>query len=409
MNRISPLLSTVFLAVLTICARAQIQTGYWKGELQRQGNLAVPVVFAFDKANLYFLNAGEKIEVANLTFKEDSVFFAMPVFESIFKAKKISEHELSGEWWKGSADGWSIWKFQARAATDSLRFGKGEDNGVDISGKWAFDITRTNGTHRQAIGEFASVEKATITGTVRTPSGDYRYMDGIVRNDSLLIATFDGSHAFFMMAKLADSNTLSGGVFYTGGWPTETFTAVKNDQAALAQTDVIGEIGDNLPVLSFCFYDLDGKKVCLSDEPYQHKAIILQMMGSWCPNCMDETAWLSKWHATNKPNDVEIIAVAYELSEDFNRSAKSLDKFRKKFDVPYAMLISGARVADKQKTSKTLKGPPEIDIFPTTLFLNKQHRVVAAHSGFYGPASPDAFQEFQASFDQHLQLARQSR
>ena len=235
MNRIPQLLIVAFLAGLTICAQAQIQTGYWKGELQRQGNLAVPVVFAFDNATLYFINAGEKIEVVDLTFKHDSVFFAMPVFESIFRLKKINEYELSGEWWKGAADGWSIWKFRARAASDSLRFGKGEAIGVDLSGKWAFDITRTNGTHRQAVGEFESAEKAGITGTVRTPSGDYRYMDGIVRNDSLLIATFDGSHAFFMMAKIADANNLSGGVFYTGGWPTETFTATKNDYAALPE------------------------------------------------------------------------------------------------------------------------------------------------------------------------------
>jgi thiol-disulfide isomerase/thioredoxin len=44
----------------------------------------------------------------------------------------------------------------------------------------------------------------------------------------------------------------------------------------------------------------------------------LQMSGTWCPNCMDETKFLASWYDQTKDRGVEILGLAYERKPDFD-------------------------------------------------------------------------------------------
>jgi thiol-disulfide isomerase/thioredoxin len=48
--------------------------------------------------------------------------------------------------------------------------------------------------------------------------------------------------------------------------------------------------------LHFTFKDLEGKAVSINDDKFKNKVVVIQLMGSWCPNCMDETAFLSDYY-----------------------------------------------------------------------------------------------------------------
>jgi peroxiredoxin len=71
----------------------------------------------------------------------------------------------------------------------------------------------------------------------------------------------------------------------------------------------------------------DGSTLSLDDERYKGKALVLAVMGTWCPNCMDETAFLSAYYNQNKQRGFEVIALAYEYTTNLERSTKSLQKF----------------------------------------------------------------------------------
>ena len=43
---------------------------------------------------------------------------------------------------------------------------------------------------------------------------------------------------------------------------------------------------------------------------------MLQLSGTWCPNCKDETKFLAPWYEKNKDRGVEIIGLAYEKKAD---------------------------------------------------------------------------------------------
>ncbi len=114
---------------------------------------------------------------------------------------------------------------------------------------------------------------------------------------------------------------------------------------------------------------------------------------------MDETKFLSDYYQKNRNRGIEIVSLAYEYSEDLERSRKSLTKFKEKFNVEYPMLITGARTSDSLRTEKTLPQITPIKMFPTTIFIGKDGRVRKIHTGFNGPGTGEHFEIFKKEFD----------
>src|SRR6185295_8227167 len=156
------------------------------------------------------------------------------------------------------------------------------------------------------------------------------------------------------------AKTISGGMFYNGYTGKETWKAEKADSVELPETSDPTQLRDGATKLDFAFNALNGKRVSINDEQYNNKVVIVQLMGSWCANCLDETKFLADYYRTNRSRGVEIIALAYELTTDLNRSKKSVAKFQKLFDVQYPMLITGVTAGDEKKTEKTL---PQLTAF----------------------------------------------
>jgi thiol-disulfide isomerase/thioredoxin len=267
----------------------------------------------------------------------------------------------------------------------------------NISGRWSVTITRANGTTRPAVAEF--VQKGNnLTGTFLTPSGDYRYLQGVVTGDLLLLSTFDGAHAYTFSAKIVHANKIAEGFFGSGIAGKETWIAEKNNNARLPE-GAAPQLKEGYSKLDFAFNDIDGTKVSISDERFKDKVVIIQIMGSWCPNCLDETKFLSDYYNRNKSRGIEIVSLAYEYSTDFQRSQKSLRRFQQLFNVKYPMLITGVSVSDSLKTEKTLPQITPIKSFPTTIFLDRKGNVQEIHSSFYGPGSGKHYEEFKKEFN----------
>jgi len=266
-----------------------------------------------------------------------------------------------------------------------------------IAGKWDVTIIRANGTTRKAVAEFEQ-EGNKLTGTFLTPSADYRFLEGIVTGDSVKASSFDGDNTRLFEARIENTNTISGGVFYNGYSGKESWIAQKNDTASIPETIDPPSLREGFSKLNFTFKDLNGVSVSISDEKYKNKVVIVQLMGSWCANCLDETKFLLDYYKNNHGRGVEVIALAYELTTDWERSKKSVEKFQKLFDVQYPMLITGVAAGDEQKTEKTLPQLTLIKSFPTTIFIDKNGKVRKIQTSFYGPGSGEYYTAYKNKF-----------
>ena len=147
---------------------------------------------------------------------------------------------------------------------------------------------------------FLNRKEISLTGSFLTPSADYRYLDGIVTGDSLMLSAFDGDNVRLFEAKIDNANTISGGIFYNGYAGKETWKAEKNIAVALPEIDEPTQLRQGVSKLNFTFNDLQDIPVSINDEKYKNKVVIIQLMGSWCANCLDETKFLSDYYKSNR-------------------------------------------------------------------------------------------------------------
>ena len=238
-------------------------------------------------------------------------------------------------------------------------------------------------------------------GTILTPTGDYRYLYGSYEMDAgtMLgyLSVFDGAHAFlFDFYETYNPEIIDVGQRGVFGWFRsgnswmETFgfeRLMAGEQYTLP--DAFSEVGLipgetrlNLPQLD--------------DPKYANKPVIVKVMGTWCPNCHDATRLLVEYYDEYHDEGLEILGLAYEHTEDEERSLKQIARFKERLGVTWEILPAG--VSNKKKTAATIPALTAIKSYPTTIFLNRDHTVEAIHSGFSGPATGAAHEKTRDEF-----------
>jgi thiol-disulfide isomerase/thioredoxin len=348
-------------------------------------------------------NADERIPITDIRQKADSLLVNMPFFDAELLLKKnLMGYE--GQWKKVGSKGDVYMPLLIQKGAERVLLSSSTSS-KNISGRWKTIFTNPEGKRSMAIAEF-SHEGNKLKGTFLTPTGDYRFLEGTIAGDSLTLTTFDGTHAFYFAAKVDKQGNMVNGVFASGPTYLERWEAVKDLNVELDGSEAVMKVRDPNAKLNFRFLDLDSNWVSINDQRFQNKVVIIQIMGSWCPNCMDETAFLSDYYRKNKDRGLEIIGLAYEYSLEFAKARKSLSRFRDKFNVDYPMLITGVTSSDERRTEKTLPQMTPIKAFPSMIILGKDGKVQQTHAGYEGPATGihhEKFKkEFSATIDQLL-------
>lgn len=360
------------------------------------------IVFQIDEQQVngkpvwYFLNAGERLQAKNIRVKKDSLFVDMPFFESGFEVKREKDGRLTGVWRKGTAAQEVVVPFLAVPSKERFPMVNGAAK-HDVKGKWSGEIVYPDGKKEEAVVQFQQKGNR-VTGSFVINSGDYRYLDGVISGDSLMISTFDGSHAYVFTARVEGNDRIVNGVFLSGAVNKRTWSAVRDDKAEVDLSETAATLRPGASKLDFSFPDLDSNMVSINDERFRNKVVVIQIMGSWCPNCMDETAFLTEYYKKNHARGVEMIALAYEYSTDFARSVKSLKKFKERFSLDYPVLVTGVKVGDEQRTEKTLPQITPIKTFPTTIFIGRDGTVKKIANDFFGPATGEYHERYKREF-----------
>lgn len=385
------------LAILTACSSEtpDLKTGSWRGIIELQGHelpFRLEITKAGEEYNAHLVNAGEKILLDEITVRGDSVEIALHVFDASLKAK-IGEETLDGTFMKYYAPQASL-PFHATFG-DMFRFAPpAGDTQTDFSGKYQVEF-KTEKDSYPSVGIFNQTGSH-VTGTFLAPNGDYRFLEGDVAGDTLMLSTFDGNHAFLFTAlKTGDSIR---GDYYSGKTSHETFRGIRNENAKMPDPESLTFLKPGYERLEFSFRDLNGKTVTSEDPRFSNKVVIYQIFGTWCPNCMDETKFLSSWYEQNKDRGIDIVGLAYERKDDFTYASERVRKMIDKWDVGYDFLIAG--VNDKEKAAATLPALNKVLAFPTTIFVGRDGKVKHIRTGFEGPGTGVYHEQFKERFNE---------
>ena len=374
-----------------------LKSGVWRGEIIAQGN-NIPFNFEVKKEDgayeILLINGKEKLKIDRIDIFGDSLFFDMHIFDISIKAK-IEKEKLSGVYSKNYAEGYVL-PFKAIYNKE----GRFDDKPVsnEFDGMWETTFTDKNGKNNAAIGLFES-DSTGLYGTFLSKTGDYRFLDGYVEKDTMHLYSFDGNHIYkFKVHKKNDS--ILKGEFWSGKTSYKTFVSVKNDSARLPDANSLTYLKEGYDEIDFSFPDLEGNQVSLKDEKFKNKVVILQILGTWCPNCMDETRFLSDWYRKNKSEEVEILGLAYEIRPDYDYAKERVLTMKDKMNVPYNFVIAGT--SSTKSASESLPMLNKVISFPTSIIIDKKGKVRRIHTGFSGPATGVYYEEFVDDFNQFM-------
>lgn len=382
----------------------QLEKGIWRATLKTSSGAEIPFNFeVIDSADQKFLdviNGDERFRVNEISTVSDSIFIQMPLFDSEIRAK-IKNGSLNGQWIKQFADSSEVMMIEAKNGYSWRFFKANTKPEFVVTGRWSvnFQDAKT-GKSIPAIGEFTQ-QDGRVLGTFLTSTGDYRFLEGTVSDDNIYLSCFDGSHAFLFTGKILDNNTIVDGNFYSGLSSVQTWTAKRDEKAILPDAYSITALKDGFDKIDFSFPDLNGNIVSLSDSKFKNKIVLVQFFGSWCPNCMDETAYLVPFYEKYQKKGLEIVALAYERSTDYERSKKNILRLRERFKVPYDMLITGY-INDKVEVAKSLPMLKSFNGFPTLIIIDKKGKVRKIHTGFSGPGTGIHYADFKKEFEKTI-------
>jgi thiol-disulfide isomerase/thioredoxin len=343
-----------------------------------------------EKTILYLNNGTERTRVASVNVKDGELSAVFPGYENTLRAK-MSRDALEGNVTLIKAGGVEqvipfkaklneTWRFYPQSLTDN----------ADVAGRWEVTLADSEGRTTKAV---ALLEQShdRVTGTVMTPTGDHRFLEGQIHGDELQLSTFAGGLAYLYKLRVVDGALQ--GDYWQGLKSHEQVAAIRNDDAEVEHIETTLKSADRF---DFTFKDLDGHDVSLNDERFRGKVVVVTLGGTWCPNCHDEAAFLVPYYRQIQSRGFEVIALMFERHGEFEKAAAAVRGFRRDLDIPYTTLIAG--VADDEDPERKLPTLSGVYGYPTAIFVDRAGHVRKIHTGYSGPATGKYYDEQIADF-----------
>lgn len=315
--------------------------------------------------------------------KIDDAKFSVPVFNGSFQLTRDNQGHWTDSLRPNGPNG------ESYRVAFQIQSGTTQPSSDTISGTWDVWFEATPGDEAATAQLDLKTTAAGVSGTIRTPTGDYRYLNGSFRDQQLDLQTFDGAHLFAIHAK-RDGNQWVNGSFYSGNHYHTFWSGVGAQPWPVHESTATFEVP--LDSLYVRVVNRAGGLESLSLVPDTGQTRVVDILGSWCPNCMDEVRLLKELH---EAYSTEIMSIAFERPEDLQQSFDRIDQFQSLMNIPWDIHLGGR--ASKSIAADAFPFLENVVSFPTTLFI--QHDgTVTVHSGFNGPATGDRYEAEQATF-----------
>lgn len=384
----------VFLAVLlSACTSAppEIQSdapspGYWRMTLE-SGTTPIPVNLFLDTTGTWsVLNGPETVPTFLLQEAGDSSLLRISAYPSYLRFRVNDANAITGRWIDSSRTDYSVpftAQYQGLGHTHYPTLNENPDQ---------YKVTFEPGTPDAYLAQgLFTPENGPCTGTFLTETGDYRYLQGSRTDQHLVLSCFDGAHLFFFEADV-EGDSLANGVFLSGNHYQSTWEGVRNPSFALTDPDSLTYLTGTEASFAFQALDASGDITAFGADHFAGKLTIVQIFGSWCPNCLDESTYYKDVYDRYHSRGLDILPVAFERGNDFQKNVEQLQRQFDQLGITYPFYIGGT--ASKSEASRVFSQLNQVISFPTSVFVGPDGRVLKIHTGFYGPGTGNAYTQY---------------
>jgi thiol-disulfide isomerase/thioredoxin len=272
-----------------------------------------------------------------------------------------------------------------------------------IDGLWEIAVQSPKGESAWCL--IVRQSGSDVSAAILRVDGDTGALTGRYRDGKFVLSHFSGARPALLILTPASDGTLA--VSLTSLHGHSDLTASRPEAARAkglpGPTDPSQHtsVKDPAAPFAFSFPDLNGKLVSNTDPRFEGKVVVVNVLGSWCPNCHDEAPFLAELYRQHRNEGLEVVALAFEEAEQLKDPAR-LRAFIHQYGIEYTVLLAG----EPSELNAKLPQAVNLNSWPTTFFLGRDGRVRAVHAGFPGRASGDlhsqATEEFQSTIERLL-------
>jgi thiol-disulfide isomerase/thioredoxin len=397
-------MKTKFLAALLLAiapaAFAQSLAGLWDATISFGGqDIPFRLQIAGDGSNLkgWLFNGDDKVVASGASFQNGSLVLNFDSYAAKLEAK-LQDGALVGQYGPMLKKNYPI-KAQRHATggtTSTI-----SPPPASINGLW--EVPVKSGKGEQAWRLIVQQKSASdVSAAILRVDGDTGALTGGYKDGKFVLSHFSGGRPSLMILTPASDGTLA--IDMTDLHGSSQMTATRPDVARAkglpppADPDHHTTVKNASEPFRFSFPDLNGKIVSNTDARFQGKVVLVNVTGSWCPNCHDEAPFLAELYRKYRSQGLEVVALSFEEGDQLTNPTR-LRAFMKEYGIDYTVLLGGT----PDDRDAKLTQPVNLNSWPTTFFLGRDGRVRFVHAGFPGPASGELYHKAVHEFDAQVE------
>ena len=374
--------------------------GDYVGKLEVENNKYLPFNFSVTNDSTLVVQNSSEIVGFSIDYLKDSIFIRSKVFEGYIKGI-LEDNKINGVFVIESLDR----SVPFTSYNSNKRFNIDFENNEKLTlNRWRFTFNPNMDNASTSLGIFNPTGQNEISATFRTSTGDYGFMHGGYKDSKIVLSTFNGSRAYLLEAELNNNNDSIKGIMYSGNHSKTIIEGVLDNVFELSNEYSLTSLQSKNQKFEFSFENTVGKLISIDDDIFDGKSMVIQLMGSWCSNCLDESKFYVDYMNKNKLNDIEFVALAFEYAKTKDGALNSILKLKNQIGIDYPILLAQYGSSDKGKALEKFPMLNNIISYPTTIFLDKNKDVIKIHTGFNGPATGEKYIEFINEFDNTIRF-----
>ena len=382
------------LLFLPSCRRPMPEQGTWVGTIElAQGNIHVPFRMELDlrstKPTGSFLVADEKTVIPEITRQDDYVLFEFSEYGAEMRGT-WDGHQLNGTYLRHRTQSDTLLKFTASPGANATTQRDVQLSANQVpSGKYQVYWSDEDRTKSAIVATFWTKGES-LYGTFIAPDGDYGLLVGKPSGGKVQLNRFTGWQAIAITLEQKEG-MWSGNYFFQNDKPRAFVLSLRanNESAALP----VRQTTMKNPEARFTFegVSISGETIRGTDDRFKGKPLIVDIMGTWCHNCLDSGPLLEELQKTHEKDGLQVVGISFEVNDDVQLAKKNLQLFKHGKNLTYTMLYCGS--LDDDNVNKRLRSQlNDFFAYPTTLFIGRDGKVQAISSGFKGPGTGEEYQ-----------------
>jgi len=380
----------VFLGIVS-AVTGQSLAGRWDATVNVNG-LEIPFRFelSVDGSNATgtFFNGEDRMPSSSGRLSNGSLLLNWDHFAAKLEAT-VRDGVLDGQYIRQGSTAPSVYPFHAKPYSPAQR---SQDAAPSIGGVWQIPTKSPKGELAWRL--IVEQSGSRVSASILRVDGDTGALTGMYRDGKFVLSHFSGLRPALFEITLQKDGSLD--ILQNG---KTKLTALRWDKARAQglpePTDPTKHTTVKDPGESFrySFPDLDGHMVTNNDARFSGKVVLVNITGSWCPNCHDEAPFLVELYRKYQKQGLEIVALSFEEADQLKNPTR-LRAFIKKYGIEYTVLLGGEPSEAKDKLTQAVNW----NAWPTTFVLGRDGLVRSVHAGFPSSATGDLHRQAKAEF-----------